>query len=85
MTITRMYEVVCDYCGCAEHGFFNQADTEREFREYGGIITARGEHFCSKECYRKHQDSAENDKILVAEYWRHQVAVARSRGLTCRD
>lgn len=53
MTITRIYEIVCDFCGCAEHGFFNRVNAELEFREDGGIITAKGEHFCSKECYEK--------------------------------
>ena len=43
MTITRMYEVVCDYCGCAEHGFFNQANTDHELDD---LLTKRVHQVC---------------------------------------
>lgn len=46
-------ELGCDQCKCGEH--YNPFNWMKEAREKGWIITASGNHFCSKECYNKYK------------------------------
>jgi protein-disulfide isomerase len=51
MTITKYYEIVCDFCGCAiTHSVADsKKDAENEMVQDGGI-KYKGKHFCNNEC-----------------------------------
>ncbi len=49
--IERYYEVVCDFCGCADH--YKQNPT-KSFLQDMGWICVRGKHFCDEDCYKKY-------------------------------
>ena len=44
-------EIICDGCGGAEH--FSPTGWKQDARQAGWIITARGEHYCTKACKAK--------------------------------
>ena len=49
--ITKIWEIVCDNCGCAEHEEgCTKGEANYMFRETGGIITRDGKYLCSTNC-----------------------------------
>lgn len=51
-------EIICDYCGNAEHYNINVRGKQsiiKDLRKNGWILTNDGKHFDSKECYNNYK------------------------------
>ena len=57
--IQKVYEITCEYCGQAFHGYTSIKATNAWYRELGGIVTADGKHFCDKMCYNNFRKGIE--------------------------
>ena len=57
MSILRIYEIVCDYCGCAEHFQGSIKTAESQYEDIGGIIKniKSKKYFCSENCFEKYK------------------------------
>ena len=53
MSIEKIYEIGCDECGEACHYYINARESEKEYREQGGIVTKDKKHYCGSNCYKK--------------------------------
>ena len=53
MSISKWYEIICDYCGNAQHFSGTVRIAELSFRDYGGIVTKDKKHYCDEDCQKK--------------------------------
>lgn len=51
--IKKYWEMTCDICGCACHYRGTIKDAEQMAQDEGWIITSKGKHFDSTECYEE--------------------------------
>ena len=52
MSIEKIYEIGCEECGEAYHGYWTIKEAEANFIRLGGIKKGKN-HYCGKECYEK--------------------------------
>jgi hypothetical protein len=54
MSFMKAYEISCDFCGNADYATeCSKKEAARQYRELGGIVTAKGYVYCDKECREK--------------------------------
>lgn len=62
--ILKIYEISCNWCAAAWHGYHSIKVAEAEFRRLGGIVV-NGKHFCDEKCKKEYND---NDGRGAAEW-----------------
>lgn len=56
MPIEKIYEIGCDECGEAYHGYWTIVEAEKQYVKLGGIIKRSKKvkkYYCDDNCYQK--------------------------------
>ena len=53
MSVEKIYEFTCDYCGCAINHLPFIPKTKKEYEECG-IVYVKKMHFCDNICYEEY-------------------------------
>ncbi len=64
--IIKWYEITCDTCGEAQHFRGNVSNSQSQFKDLGGIVTANKKYYCCKKCHQKAVDSERKIEICEA-------------------